>query len=94
MSIGNLILGVNSITVSYLTHYDNLLENVTDIIKKCDSYFITKCHRSLLENTLGFLLQNATVLFTNATVITKCHSFIRKCDSFTKCDIYYKLHIT
>ena len=94
MSIGNLILGVNSITVSYLTHYDNLLENVTDIIKKCDSYFITKCHRSLFENTLGFLLQNATVLFTNATVITKCHSFIRKCDSFTKCDIYYKLHIT
>ena len=45
---GNLILGVNSVTVSYLMHYDSLLQNATDIITKCDSYFITKCNRSLL----------------------------------------------
>ena len=29
MSIRNLILGVNSVTVSYLTHCDSLLQNAT-----------------------------------------------------------------
>ena len=80
MSIDNLILGVNSVTVSYLIHYDSLLQNATDIITKCDSYFITKCDRNLLQNVSGFLLQNATV-------ITNCDNFI------TKCDRYYKLRL-
>ena len=56
MNIGNLILGVNSVMVSYLIHYNSLLPNTTDIVTKCDSYFITKCDRSLLQNTSGFLL--------------------------------------
>ena len=92
MSIGNLILGVNSLKVSYLIHYDDLLQhatafllkNATDITK-CDSCFITKCDRSVLQNASGFLLQNAIVLLQNATVITRCEDFI------TKCDVYYKL---
>ena len=61
-----------------MTRYDSLLQNVTDIVKKCDNYFITKCDRSLLQNASGFLLQNLTVLLQNVTVITKC-------------DVYYKL---
>ena len=40
MSIGNLILVINSVTVSYLIRYDSLLQNATDIITKCESYFI------------------------------------------------------
>ena len=52
MSIGNLILGVNSVTVSYLTHYDSLLQNATDILLqnatevnyKMGQDFITKCN--------------------------------------------------
>ena len=78
MSIENLILGVNSVTVSYLIHYHSLLQNATDIITKYDSYFITKCDRSLLQNASGFLLQIrqllqiATISLQNATVITKC----------------------
>ena len=32
MSIGNLILGVNSVTVSYLIHYDSLLQSATAIL--------------------------------------------------------------
>ena len=32
-------MGVNSVTVSYLICYDSLLQNVTDIITKCDSYY-------------------------------------------------------
>ena len=43
MSIGNLILDVKWVTFSYLIHYDCLLQYATDIITKCDSYFITKC---------------------------------------------------
>ena len=62
MSIRNLIFRVNSAAVSYLIRYDNLLQNATDVITKCD----TKCGTRLLQNTSGFdhkmrqLLQNAT----------------------------------
>ena len=80
MSIENLILGVNSVTVLYFIHYDSLLQNATDLITKCNNYFITKCDRSLLQNASGFLLQNATVLLQNATVIIKCYVFT-SCDS-------------
>ena len=85
MSIENLILGVSSVTVPYLIRYDSLLQNATDIITKCDSYFITKCNRSLLQNPSDFLLQNATFLLQNVTVIKNCDDFI------TKCGIYYKM---
>ena len=43
MSIRNLILGVSSVVVSYLIHYNSLLQIATDIIAKCEDYFITKC---------------------------------------------------
>ena len=75
---------LDSVTVSYLIRYDRLLQNETDIIIKCDSYFIAKYNRSLLQNAAGFyykmrqLLQISTILLQNATVITKC-------------DVYYKL---
>ena len=52
---------------------------------KCDSCFIAKCDRRLLQNASGFLLQNATVLLQNVAVIANCNDFIRKCD------VYYKL---
>ena len=67
-----------------MIYYETLLQNATDIITKCYSYFITKCDISLLQNASGFLLQNATVLLQNATVITKCDDFITKCDSYYK----------
>lgn len=34
--------------------------------------FITKYDRSLRQNALGFLLQDATVLLQNATAFTNC----------------------
>ena len=46
-----------------MIHYDSLLQNATDIITKCDSYFTTKCGRSLLQNAIAILLQNATEVF-------------------------------
>ena len=50
---------------SYLVPYGILLQDATSIIMECDSYFITKCDKSLLQNASGFLLQNKTF-------ITKC----------------------
>ena len=70
--------------VSYLVHYDTLLQNVAHIITKYNGYFITKCDKSLLENASDFLLQNAAVLLQNARLITKCGDFITKCDSYCK----------
>ena len=77
--------------VSYLIHYESLLQNATDAITKCDSYFITKCDRFYFYKLRQFyykmrqfyykmrqLLQNAMILLQNATIITKY-------------DIYYKL---
>ena len=82
---GDFVLGEGTRhELSYLIHYHTLLQNATDIIRKCDSYFITKCDRSLLQNALSYLLQKATVLLRNGTVITKCDGFITKCDSYNK----------
>ena len=58
------------VLVSYLVDYDTLLQNVTNIITKCDIYFITKCDKSLLQNMSGFLLQNASF-------ITKCNVLLQ-----------------
>ena len=63
ISIDNLILEVNSVTVSYLILYDSLLQNAADIITKSDGYFIIKCDRSLLQNVSSFILQNATEVY-------------------------------
>ena len=42
------------VLVPYLAHYNTLLQNVADNITKCD--------KSLLQNTSGPLLQNAIVI--------------------------------
>ena len=55
--------------VSHLVHCDALLQNVTDIIKHCNSNFITKCKKSLLQNASGFLLQKKTVLLQNVSIL-------------------------
>ena len=67
-----------------MIHYETLLQNATDIITKCDNYFITKCDRVFQQNVSGFLLQNATVILQNATIITNCDDFITKCSSYYK----------
>ena len=49
MIIRNLILGVNSVTVSYLIHYDSLLQNAVD-------------NTAILLQNVSVLLQNATFI--------------------------------
>ena len=49
---------------SYLVYYVTLLQNGTDFIMKCNTHFITKCDKSLL--------QNSSILLQNMTFITKC----------------------
>ena len=92
MSIRNPIFGVSSVTVSDLICYDSLLQNATDVITKCDSYFITKHDRNLLQNVSGFLLQNATVLLQNATILLQNATVIIKCDVYYKLRQYTTLH--
>ena len=62
-------------TIPYLVHYENLLQNVPDVITKCGSCCITKCDKNLFQNMSDFLLQNGTVLLQTETVITKCDSY-------------------
>ena len=57
------------VVISNLVQYDNLLKNETDIITNCDSYFITKCNESLLQNVM--------VLLQNTTVVTKCDVYYK-----------------
>ena len=59
MSIGNLILGVNSVTVSYLIHYDSLLQNATEVYDKMRQLFYYKIRE--LYYKMQHLLQIATV---------------------------------
>ena len=42
MNIGNLILGINNVTVSYLIQYGNLLQNATEIYYKMRQVFYYK----------------------------------------------------
>ena len=70
--------------VSYLIHYGSLFQTATGIVTNCNSYFIIKCDRSLLQKASGFLFQNVIVLLQNATGITKCDDFIKKLDSHYK----------
>ena len=51
--------------VSYLVHYDTLLQNTTDIITKCVRCVITKCDSYYKARRFCYkmrhLLQNASV---------------------------------
>ena len=68
MSIGNLVLGVNGVTVLYLIHYEGLsqnetgtlLQNVTEVYYRMCQVFYYKIRQFL----------------QNATFITKLHSTV------------------
>ena len=88
MSIGNLVLGVNSVTVSYLIRYESLLQNAADLITKCDSYFITKCVCLFITKCGSFISKcdsyyklrrfyyKMRQLLQNATFIKNCDSTV------------------
>ena len=90
MNNGNLILGANSVTVSYLICYDSLLQNTTDIIRNATAILLQNATefyykmRQVFHYKMRQLyyqmrnLQIGTNLFQNATIVTKR-------------DVYYKL---
>ena len=67
LSIGNLILGANSVKVSYLIQYDRLLQNAIDVITKRDRrqklitklvrFFITKCDKFIKKCNCYYKMQ-------------------------------------
>ena len=77
MSIGNLILGVNSVTVSYLIHYDSLLQNATIIVLQNATEVYYKMRQFYCKIRQKF--------------ITKCDSFMQNATVITKCYVYCKL---
>ena len=76
-SIGNLMLGVDSVTVKYLIRHEGLLPNATAILLQnaAEGYYKM---RQVFYYKMRQLLQIAAILLQNATIITKC-------------DFYYKL---
>ena len=57
------------VAIQYLVHYDSALQNATDIITKCDSYFITKRDKVYYKMRRFYckmrqLLQNASIKST------------------------------
>ena len=70
MGIGNTILGINSVTISYLIRYESLLENATDILlQNATAILLPNATEVYCKMRQVFLLQNATALLQNATVI-------------------------
>ena len=74
-----------------MIRFDSLLQNATDIMTKCDSWFIAKCDRRLLQNASGFLLQNATVYYKMWQLLQIATILLENATLITKCDVYYKL---
>ena len=56
------------VMISYFGHYDTTLHNKIVITTKYDSYFVTKCDKSLFKTVSDFLLQNATVFLDNMSL--------------------------
>ena len=82
------------VAVFSLVHYDTLLQKATDITKKWDSYFISKCNKSLLQSaSCFFLIKSAIVLLQDKMwhLLQNTMNLSSKSDSFTKCDIHYKM---
>ena len=61
MSIGNLIVGVNSVMVSYLLRYDSLLQNEKTLQ---NATVITNCE-SLLQNARVITICDNTTIHGN-----------------------------
>ena len=86
ITIANLFLGINSVTVSYFIHCDSLLQNASDIITKCDSYFITKLDRSLLQNTSGFYYKTRQFDYKMRRFYYKMQKLLQNETFTTNCD--------
>ena len=88
MSIGNVILGVSSVTILLLIRYDNLLQNATvllqnaTVITNCDN-FIPKCDSYY---KMRRLLQIATV---HSLIAIEIQNIMNKYKFFTFSGIKY-----
>ena len=71
MSIRNLILGINSVTASYLIHCDSLLQNATVILLKNATYY--KMCQAFYYKMRQFCYKTQ-LLLRNMTFSTNCTS--------------------
>ena len=73
MSIGNVILGVNSVTVSCLIHYDSLLQNATAILLQNAAEVYYKIRHVYYYKIRQFYYKMRQLL-QNATFVTNCNN--------------------
>ena len=74
-------------TALYFVCYDTLLQNtMTDVITKCNSYFIIKCDNHLITKCDKSLLNKSVSCF-----ITKCDSYYKVQRFYINCNIYYNV---
>ena len=68
------------VTISYLVHYDTLLQNVTNMQILLLSFTVNLLQNAKMfhQNTSSFFV---TVFVKNAAVIIYCDDFITKCHS-------------
>ena len=74
-----------------MTVYCKMLQILLHIITQCESYFITKRERSLLQNASGFLLQNVTFITNCKRILGYLHITIYVKKTFTKLLLIRKL---
>ena len=63
---------VDGIMVSYLIHYNYLLQSLAYIITKWDNYLFKNVTEVYYKIRQGFLLKIATILLQNAKISTSC----------------------
>ena len=56
-------------TFSYLVHYDTLLQNAENVFRKCDSHFITKLDKSLLQKASDIFLKMRLFFYQMAQLL-------------------------
>ena len=101
MNTRNLILSVNSVTVSYLIRYDSLLKcdryyyklrqlfyykMRQKFITKCVRFYITKWNRSLLQNVSGFFITKCNSYYKLQQLYYKMWQLLQNATFITDCD--------
>ena len=73
MTIGNLILGVNTVTVSYLIHYGSLFKTRQILLNIATAILLKNATEVYFKMRQGFYYKMQQLL-QNATLITNCDS--------------------
>ena len=81
MSIGKVILCINNVTVSYLIHYERLLQNATDIITKKSTAILLQNAAEVYYTMRQFFYYKMRQFYYKMRQLLQNAMFITNCDS-------------